>query len=134
MVVNQNTPIPGGVGTFDIVSDPSFDSGNIAFLGSDSSGFPFGIYTDIGGELVDVIDINDMLDGKPLDSLGFASDQGGLSGNQIAFLALFEDGSQGVFVATVVPEPTAFISSLAGLGLASVFVKMKTSARRHHTL
>jgi hypothetical protein len=78
------------------------------------------MYLDIGGTLIRVIGENDTLDGKVLREFGFGPE--GLSGEQIAFLALFDDSSLAIYVAELrpssIPESssgTLLVTGLAGL-------------------
>lgn len=74
----------------------------MAFRGS-GGGSRDAIYTDISGELTRVIAINDVLDGKVISAfVGELS----LSREQIAFITNFTDSSKGIYVATLVPEPS----------------------------
>ncbi len=57
------------------------------------------ISTNMGGSEFRVIGSGDVLDGKTL-SLAYQS-QEALSGNEIVFFALFDDGSQGIYVAQI---------------------------------
>ena len=119
LVADTNTPIPNGTGNFTVFfGSPALDGGSVAFRGL-GSGDQNGIYTDIGGSLEKVIDLTDLLDGKTLSSLNFSIN--GLSGNSLAFLAGFTDGSRGIFRADrvtepepePVPEPTSLLALLA---------------------
>lgn len=112
LIADTNTLIPGSTGTFGAFLDgPSLDDGIVAFKGaSNNSPESIGIYTNLGGSLTEVIAIGDLLESKTIDRLDFG--QEGLSGNQIAFTATFDDGSQGVYVATV-PEPSSVLGTLA---------------------
>jgi len=107
VVADTSTAIPGGSGNFVSTNRPSLDGGDVAFKGFGSIGTSgdHGIYTDIGGSLMKVVDLSDMLDGKTLSFLSSGGEA--LSGNQIAFFAQFTDGSKGIYVATAVPEPSA---------------------------
>ena len=165
-IADGNTPVPGGVGTFDRFEPPVIDEGVIAFKGSSASNqpgiylagggtlteiitdvgpngqlsipsvdaekvafefeahdnsAPHGIYTNLGGVVTKVIDVTDTLDGKPFNpnsTISFSIGSDGLSGNQLAFRAVFADGSQGIFLATLVPEPSSLILlALAGLAM-----------------
>ncbi len=124
-VANFNTLIPGTTNNFATLSNFSFDGQNVAFLGSDSSGNQ-GLYANSGGALTKVIDVTSPLSGKTLTSLDISKQ--GLSGNSVAFLANFTDGSSGIFNAVIsgataasVPEPSSGLGLLAfgalGVGL-----------------
>ena len=108
VVADTNTPIPSGTGNFTSFlncsnfftrcSTLSLNNGNIAFKGTGTADFQ-GIYTTLGGVLTKVIDTNDSLDDLAISSLSFGRE--GLSGNQIAFDAVFSDGSQAIYIATL---------------------------------
>jgi len=101
VVADTSTMIPGGMGNFVNFDVPSLDGGNVAFTGNDAS--QQGIYTNIGGSLTKVIEEGDNLDGKTV--IAFFLGRESLSGNSIAFEALFTDGSLGIFIAELVSPP-----------------------------
>lgn len=116
VIADTSTPIPDGTGIFEAFTTPSLDNGSVAFLGYEGLLDPDaleyeqrGIYTNLDSVLVEVIAKGDILDGKTVDDLVFDSE--GLSGNQIAFTAVFEDDSQGIYIATV-PEPSSVLGTL----------------------
>jgi hypothetical protein len=120
VVADTNSPIPACNGSFAFVGPPSLDTGRVAFRGFGSGGSQVGMYLDIGGTLIRVIGENDTLDGKVLREFGFGPE--GLSGEQIAFLALFDDSSLAIYVAELrpssIPESssgTLLVTGLAGL-------------------
>ncbi|MDA2921159.1 hypothetical protein MYX76_16990, partial [Desulfobacterota bacterium AH_259_B03_O07] len=115
VVADKSTMIPGGTGTFTGFEITSLDGGNVAFLGFGTSN-QRGVYTNLGGSLVKVIAIGDSLDGKTLSLLFFGVE--GLSGNSIAFIVVFTDGSNGIFVAEIPGDANAdgFVN-LADLGV-----------------
>lgn len=105
VIADRNTPIPGGTGNFTFFSNPLLDNGNVVFNGNGQEG---GIYTNLGGSLTKVAARGDVLDNKIVSSvgnLGFSSGGGAsISGEQIAFIARFTDGSKGIYIATLDPE------------------------------
>ena len=117
-VADTDTPIPDGTGTFTqfrtrtTAQGPALDGGAVVFSASGLDGQE-GIYSTFGGSLHRVVDLDDMLDGKTLDSL--ATGLNGFDAGQIAFWARFDDGSEGIFLATAVPEPGTWASMAAGL-------------------
>ncbi len=120
LIADTNTPIPDGIGNFGDFLFLSLDNGNVAFLGENAGFEQVGIYTNIGGTLAEVIAVGDLLDGKevgdfsPFDvGAGSGFGREGLSGNQIVFTAAFDDGSQAIYVATAVPEPSSVLGTLA---------------------
>jgi hypothetical protein len=105
IVANTDTPIPDGSGNFIGFGElVSLSGGSVAFVGEGVGG-QLGVYTELAGSLHKVIDLGDSLDGKTLSSLELGSE--GLSGLSIAFHALFTDGSEGIYIATI-PEPSTF--------------------------
>lgn len=118
VIADSATAIPGGTGSFTgFGASVALDDGAVTFTGSGASN-QFGIYTTLGGTLSVVIDQTATLDGKELDFLSAGSF--GSDGGQIAFLARFTDGSEGIYLASAVPEPGTLALLAAGLvGLAA---------------
>jgi hypothetical protein len=102
VVVDDTDAMPGQPFNFYNWHSPAIDGGNVAFsaAGCPTCGY-LGIFTNIGGIVRKVIDIEDSLDGKDVTGLAFGPN--GLSGRRIAFTAAFSDGSGGVYVAEI-PE------------------------------
>ena len=135
VIADRNTPIPNGTGNFTSFGRLSFNKGNIAFVNPvyvSPNGSSFqGIYTTLGGELTKVIDTNDSLFGKTINSFSFGRE--GLSGNQIAFAVTFSDRSQGIYIATLdstsVPESSTALGVLAigAMFAPSILLKYKKS-------
>lgn len=119
-VADETTLIPDGSGTFTSFSSPTLDGGVIAFVGGGSAS-QLGIYSTHGGSLMKVIDNGDLLDGKVIASsslaLRLATDEG-LDGDSIAFEVRFDDGTEGIYLATLVPEPSSFF--LAGVAVSAL--------------
>jgi hypothetical protein len=69
------------------------------------------LFSDVGGDLTRVIGPGDTLFGKSVVSILMGPDA--MSGRDIAFAAVFRDGSSGIYLATV-PEPRAFLLGLTG--------------------
>ncbi len=113
-IVDKNTPVPGGLGTFTNFFALSMDGDNLAFWARDSLGHT-GVYADIDGILMKIGGFGDILDGKIVTAAGAGLES--LSANSVAFVAGFSDGSAGMYVATI-PEPTTFIL----LGLPTLVV------------
>ncbi|MDA2921158.1 hypothetical protein MYX76_16985 [Desulfobacterota bacterium AH_259_B03_O07] len=115
VVADKSTMVPGGTGPFTGFAGSSLDGGNVAFVGSGASPSQ-GVYINIGGSLIKVIDIGDSLDGKALSS--FLIGRECLSGTSIAFRAIFTDFSEGIFVAEIPGDANAdgFVN-LADLGV-----------------
>jgi hypothetical protein len=102
----------------------------VAFLASVTvvQGLPQpGIYTGANPATDKVIAYGDALDGATVTQLYFG--RGGLNNNgQIAFTAELSDGTQGVFVATPIPEPSTIALLLAGATSLLAFVWRKRRA------
>ena len=102
--VTGSTLIPNRSVTFAEVTSVSLDGTNFAFTGLDSftTSRREGLYAQINGSLVTVIEEGDTLGGLIVSDISL----GGFSDNQIAFGVSFTDGSQAIFT-TAVPEPTS---------------------------
>lgn len=109
VVANRSTQIlPDQTFFFTGFGSLTIDGGNVAFKGTSGNYAEYlGIFTNLGGSLMKVIDLNDTLDGKSIKYLYLWPE--GLSGNQIAFHAVFSDGSEGIYVATITPEMDVLI-------------------------
>jgi hypothetical protein len=59
-----------------------------------------------------VIELNDVLDGKLITGMDAGLES--LNGNQVGFLAFFNDGSRGVYVAAI-PEPNTVTLLIFGM-------------------
>ena len=101
LLYDNRDSVPGGAGTFS-----SFASGfqglatsgdRTTFVATDADNRK-GLYSDANGKLERVIDVGSVLDNKTVADI-FLSNLG-FDGNDIAFLARFDDGSEGVYVAT----------------------------------
>jgi hypothetical protein len=122
-VVDSNTLIPGGIGTFALFGDFSVDDGAVAFAGAGLGGTQQGIFylaSDLS--LSSVIDVGDTLFGKAVLDLQFGNDA--LGAASLDFIAQFSDRSFSVVRADVgaaAPEPATLallVIGLAGLGFA----------------
>jgi len=112
LIVNTDTEIPGEIVDFSNLGFLSFDNGAISFSSSGPTGQD-AIYTDLGGALVEMISVSDTLDGKQLSWVGISRQ--GLSEETIVFGARFSDGSEGIYMALLVPEPSTGAVLAAGL-------------------
>ena len=110
-IADTATAIPGGTGLFTSFGDVSLSSTDVAFLGFGASGQE-GIYDMTGGTLFDMVDLNDILDGRAITALSLS--RTGVSCDPIAFQATFADGSQGIYSKNVAPEPSGWALLAAG--------------------
>jgi len=120
-IADTETLIPGNAETFDGFT--SLDQGlsisgeSVAFSGGGGASFTRGLYVYRDGELHKLIEVGDDLDGKVVGGLDFGSE--GFSGDHVAFLATFGDGTSGVYLANI-PEPgTALLLATGLLALAA---------------
>ncbi|MGB0909078.1 MAG: DUF7453 family protein [Nitrospirales bacterium] len=93
LIANAESSFPGtDVESLSVIS-PSIDQNTIAFMAFNH--LHGGLYISKDGNLTKVIDTNDMLDEKAISLLLMGPY--GLSGNQLVFLAIFDDGTSGIY-------------------------------------
>ena len=102
-IADTTTPIPGGSGSFVSFSElthhgPALDgTGSIAFRATGSAGQQ-GIYATRGGPLQAVVAAGDTIAGRTVTALDLGRE--GHDHGRLAFLALFDDGSGAIVLAT----------------------------------
>jgi hypothetical protein len=96
----------------EVVQSVAADGDAVAYFGNDLSSY--GIYVYRNGAVERIIASGEQLDGKTLSGFRFGAH--GLDGEQLAFTALFDDGTEGVFLATI-PEPDTALLFVAGLAV-----------------
>lgn len=121
LIANTETVIPGRTDTFFAFSNPTYDDGNVAFLGFGEGGFS-GIYTNLGGTLTKIFAQGDVIDGKTIAGIFLGSQA--IDENRITFNAIFTDGSEGIYVVTAVPESSTVLGTVA-LGACGVGMLLK---------
>lgn len=101
---------PGG-GVYSMISTPELagDGDHFAFIANANS--KTRLFTDLSGTMQPLISTGDFLFGKRVLDLRLSVE--GVSGNNIAFYAMFTDGSGGLF--TTLPEPAIGMLALAPL-------------------
>jgi hypothetical protein len=92
----------------------SMDSGHVVFAANTNTSSAIRLYSDFDGSLRRIVGVNDILFGKQISTLSI--DHQAISGNSIAFVANFTDGSSGVYLASI-PEPSS-LATCAALALA----------------
>jgi hypothetical protein len=94
-VANQSTPIPSGSGNFaSFGTIPSLSNVRVAFLGG--GGGQGGIYTDAGGTLAAVADLNTPIPGGSGNFTSFIGNPS-LSDGRVAFFGRGGGGQQGIY-------------------------------------
>jgi hypothetical protein len=115
-VVDTESLMPGSLETFDgftsLRHGLSISGGSVVFSGSGGASSSRGLYVYRDGEIHELIEVGDLLDGKIVGGIDFASE--GFSGDQVAFLASFGDGTSGIYLANI-PEPGSALLLGAGL-------------------
>ena len=96
VIAQTGDAAPGGSTFIGFAQNVSIDDGRVAFSGS-GSGF-IGLFVSDGPSgLCRVIDINDTLEGKDITQLFMGRDS--YAGGRLGFLAVFSDGSRGIYLA-----------------------------------
>ncbi len=120
VVADETTAVPDQIGevftSFDR-DEVSIDGNRIVFEANFDDGGETGIYLWNDGFLKRILDTTQMLDGKVISDLDVLTDSA-VSGLNVAFSVSFDDGSQGIYFATVVPEPATMIVAAQGLLIA----------------
>lgn len=110
--------------TFAGFNDPAISEDLIAFIAPDSyiSNNIWGLYTQFGDDLLNVIEPGDAFDGRVVEEIRFGRE--GASHKQLVFTVQFTDDSEAVYLATV-PEPASIHLVLLSLGLILVRVRWR---------
>ena len=102
-LVDSNTPVPGGTGTFGNFSSggatPAISGDNVAFNALSDQGS--GIYAVINGELRVIADTNTLLPGATQNATSFRFAKGvspGISGENVAFYAVWGFDGEGLYL------------------------------------
>lgn len=102
-LVDENTPVPGGIGTFNDFSNDSLkiEGGLLSFQGRFNHANQSGLYVQRGEGLIKLIATGDTLDGRLVSSI--THEKQGRDGRSFAFSVEFEDGSAAIYLAE--PDP-----------------------------
>ena len=95
LVVDTDTPVPGGTGKFTFLGKPSISGSNVAFLGIDEAGH-LSLFAELDGVLARVAGPGDVIDGRTITAV---QQQPELAGDELVFKAQYQ-GGQGVFMAS----------------------------------
>lgn len=120
VVVDQTTSIPGTTGTFKWFGSNavSLDGSNVLFRGGGAN-FNYGVYTNLGGSLTEVIHTGDTLDGKTIRDLEITEQS--ISGQTVVFTAVFTNGSRAVYRVDLVSPPKPLTIIIHGFQLLQDF-------------
>jgi hypothetical protein len=110
---DTSTPVPGGVGNFNEITDIALDGGNLLFTGLSENSTRSALYLYSGGDLTRVVGPGDTVDGRVVSQALFRQDEA-LEGSTIGLLLTYTDGSFGIY-STVIPEPAAGICAIGML-------------------
>jgi len=123
-LVNQDTVIPGAAGetheTFYTFGPIALSGRNLVFGGLNIDESHEGIYALFNNEIMPIIELGDMLDGKIVVDLNFTNEA--FDDSQLAFYVGFTDGSSGIYLATI-PEPATGFLLLLGVAIGVVRVR-----------
>jgi hypothetical protein len=114
VAVDFDTQVPDDTGTFDQLVWPNIDGDILAFRGRSTSGL-WGIYIqDLTNMVIEpLITSDDVLDGKNIGNMNIRIEREALSGNQLAFSVDFQDGTEGIYLATFSTGATAQVPALS---------------------
>ena len=134
VVADVNTPHPTIFGNFKDFFASSTVGGSTAFLGTDASGEELGLFLAHCGKITTVAAEGELLDGKVVIDLelgqrGLGVTQGTAftKGLELAFRAVFDDGTEGIYVATT-SQLCVSIGTSVGVGIGN------TSTQRRGTV
>ncbi len=94
-VVDRNTPIPDGTGTFEGFDQPSLDDGAIAFVGYRGPD-QLGVYLAQEGTLTTVVDTNTPIPDRTGNFIVVSTTPASLDGGQVAFTGYGSDDALGI--------------------------------------
>lgn len=117
-VADSHTRLPNSPSdTFWNVATIAADNGVAAFTAATANDpSKVGIFTNFGGQLSEVIQVGDTLDGKTVSKVLMSSQA--LSGDYLTFAATFSDNSQAAYLVSLAAVPEPSILALLGVGTA----------------
>jgi hypothetical protein len=77
-----------------------------------------GIYTNYGGIIEKILDVNDVLDGKMLLSIGLNNES--FDGSSVAFKVGFDDGTRAIYRADISLVPVPAVIGLIIVGVTGI--------------
>ncbi|MCP4002330.1 MAG: hypothetical protein GY727_15595 [Gammaproteobacteria bacterium] len=116
-IADSTVAIPGGVGNFNSsASNPSLSGSMVLFAGTDSSN-THGRYLFFDGTVHKLLAVGDLLDGKVVTYI-WNNYPHGLSGNAVGLMVRFADGSEGIYLVSIV-KPLSILEMLPGVWAAA---------------
>lgn len=102
--VDTTMNLPGSTATFASFKSVSIDPTDIAFQATGSGGQE-GIFAELRGSLIDIVNVNDVVAGKTIAQLDLGQFAFGLTAGfpTVTYRATFGDSSSGIFTATLPP-------------------------------
>lgn len=108
-IVDTSMLFPGTTATFTDFASVAIDPTDIAFVGSSTDGDK-GLFAAIDGNLVDLLNVGDSLDGKIVSDLSRAGLTHTPSALRVFFRASFDDGSTEL-LSIATPEPSGDLAA-----------------------
>ena len=133
-VIARNAPIPGGVGGMSDLGAPAIRDGVVAFFGGRDNQFSppkqAGLYTDMGGVVHPIADLQTDYGADVLDRYDVAASGSWFDGLEVAF-AVQDAGAdwRALYRATPVPEPGGATSAIAALLSLAACAGSRTRSR-----
>lgn len=128
VVADTTTPVPGGTGTFRVLSDAVFAGPGFTIFSGDDQNYHGGVFIESGGVIQKILDGSvNFLNGHMVLNAGYSI--ANVDGNQFAFAATEPGGGFSVWLAQVTPVPIPAAVWLLGSALGMLgWIGRKTVA------